>query len=487
MNKKIISILQSFTETDIKDFKKFLASPYFSRGRNLTKYFDCLMKYYPLFEIEKDKFLKSYFGKKDNAAGKQSQIIRTLNFDLSKILEDFLTECSLKNNRFYPDFLLIEEYYKRGLFETGELKVEEALASKDGQETGYIKEMQMMLMTNSFSKFKRNSNKNIEIYDAAERQSEEMLSFFFGLSMNILNSFCVNSSNYKIEKNTEQLSHLLNNFDFDKFLENFRPDYPNYERIKLDIFLIGLLLKNQTFNKNLYQRLNDVYVKAFDSLDMEDKANYFNAVMNCYTFAQSEELVNLKFDLIKFGISNGLFPSKGVKYMNTGNLKMFMLAGLHANEISWAEAFVNEYIEKISPDFKENFIYYTSAYIRHYKQEYLKSLDAISLFKFGNEVYTYDMKLMQLKNFYELAKQSESYLENLNYSIDAFLHFLKDNKKVSASYRKLGKDFAAGLRLLIKINFDSGKKDKEKIKFDLEFFLKGTNNIWLINKIKEVL
>lgn len=444
------------------------------------------MKYHPEFEINKEKFFKNYFGKLDDAEGKQSKILRTLNSDFSKLLDDYVTVDCLKKLNFYKNYLMIEGYSLRGLYELGEKKTEEALTLEGDLDSGFIKELQLILLKNMYGHFKSLTNKNYQIYNVVESQSEDLISFLVNISSHLLNSLKVNAQAFKIERNTEQLSLLMNNFNLDKFLEELRPDYPNYKKIKLDIILLCILLKNKKF-ENLYMKLNEVYMDTFDTLDRRHKMNYFTSVLNYYTENQSEKTIKLKFEFIKFGLSQGLFPSGEIKYVNAGTYKMFMLAGLHVGDINWTEAYVKEYIEKINPDFKENMLFYSNAYLAHYRREYLQSLDYISGFKFENEIFTYDMKLMQLKNYYELIKQSESYLENMNYSIDAFSHFLKDNKKVSESYRGMGRDFIAGLRLLIKFNSENTKKVKEEIKYDMNNFLNRTKNLWLISKMKELL
>jgi hypothetical protein len=487
LNEKIISILKTFTKSDIKEFKKFVASPYFSPGRDLSKYFELIIKYHPDFEISKEKFLKSYFGKSDDKDGKQSKILRTLNSDFSKLLDDYLAADSMKNMKFYYNYLQIEGYSHRGLYTLGEKKTEEALLLEEELDSGFIRELQLILLKNVYSHFKNLTNKNYQMYDLVESQSEDFISMFVNISSHFLNSFRVNSESFNIKRKTEQLSLLMNNIELDKFLENLRTDYPNYKKIKLDIILLCTLLKNKKF-EHLYMKLNEVYMDTFDTLDDRHKMNYFTSVLNYYTSNQSEKIIPLKFEFIKFGLSQGLFPSGEIKYVNAGTYKMFMLAGLHAGDINWTETYIKEYIEKINPDFKENMLAYSNAYIAHYRREYLESLDYIARFKFENEIFTYDMKLMQLKNYYELMKQSESYLENINYSIDAFSHYLKDNKKVSEFYRNAGKNFLTGFKLLVKCSLtDTSDEDKLNNTYALKKYMESTNNLWLISKIKELL
>nr|MBP9096964.1 hypothetical protein [Ignavibacteria bacterium] len=193
MNEKIISILKTFTKSEIKEFKKFVASPYFSPGRDLSKYFEVIIKYHPDFEISKEKFLKNYFGKPDDKDGKQSKILRTLNSDFSKLLEDYLAADSMKNMKFYYNYLLIEGYSHRGLYTLGEKKTEEALLLEEELDSGFIRELQLILLKNVYSHFKNLTNKNHQMYDVVESQSEDFISMLVNISSHLLNSLRVNS------------------------------------------------------------------------------------------------------------------------------------------------------------------------------------------------------------------------------------------------------------------------------------------------------
>jgi hypothetical protein len=485
MTEKITSILKTFSSDDVKDFKKFLASPFFQKGRNLTPYFNTLLKFKSGFNFDKEKIIRLYFGTLGSNE-KNASMLRTLNSDLSRALDDYLAACAFKEINFYKNYLLIEEYTSRKLYELGESKAEEIMAEKDNFDTGHIRELQMLLLMNAYSNCKGLLNKNAEMYAASERQSEELITLIFNLSSFLMNSLTVNKLIYNIKKNTEQLSPFLKNFNFEEFAKSLRHDFPNYKKIKLDMALICINISDKDTD-NLHKYLSDLYMDAFDTLDTSDKMNFFLSIHNYYTKHEKEEMFNMKLELIKFALSKGLFPSGEVKYLGNGNLKMFMLAALYAKDIEWAESFLKEYIEKINPDFKENMRHYTSAYISHYKGEYTKSLEEISLYKFQNESFTFDMKLMQLKNYYGLAKQSESYLENLNYSLDSFTHFISDNKKVSEAYRIKGKGFIKDMRLLMKCAFDNHIfKNKDDIKFEMEKLYSATKNFWIKDQAKEL-
>lgn len=97
------------------------------------------------------------------------------------------------------------------------------------------------------------------------------------------------------------------------------------------------------------------------------------------------------------------------------------------------------------------------------------------------------MKLLQLKNYYELLKQSDTFFDNINYSIDAFIRYQNTNKKVSEKFRENGKNFVKGLKLLIKYITAGENNTKDDVLIELSEFLPTTTNLWLIDKIDEVM
>jgi hypothetical protein len=51
---KLISLLKTFSKTEIKEFEKFLQSPYLNTsGEYIFKFFNSIKKYYPEFESDR--------------------------------------------------------------------------------------------------------------------------------------------------------------------------------------------------------------------------------------------------------------------------------------------------------------------------------------------------------------------------------------------------------------------------------------------------
>ncbi|MBK9404628.1 MAG: hypothetical protein IPN57_08860 [Ignavibacteria bacterium] len=64
MNKSnLIPVLKSFSKDEIKEFEKFLNSPFFGCAKFVLKFYKVLIKYYPVFnedDIKKEKYSELY-------------------------------------------------------------------------------------------------------------------------------------------------------------------------------------------------------------------------------------------------------------------------------------------------------------------------------------------------------------------------------------------------------------------------------------------
>ncbi len=95
-NSKIISVVRSFSKDEIKEFRKFVDSPFFNKeGKYVLRFYDEIKKYYPGFDnksLERSiLFYKLYPGKKYD-----DSIMRKLSSTLQKLAEEYLNLLTMK-------------------------------------------------------------------------------------------------------------------------------------------------------------------------------------------------------------------------------------------------------------------------------------------------------------------------------------------------------------------------------------------------------
>ncbi|MDQ3021861.1 MAG: hypothetical protein M3R36_15010 [Bacteroidota bacterium] len=93
---KLIQTLKTFTKDENKNFVKFVASPYFNKGRNYIPLLNELQKFYLDFEDERltSEYLykKIYPGRKFNKQVMWNQVSQ-----LEKLAIEFLRQTGLKS------------------------------------------------------------------------------------------------------------------------------------------------------------------------------------------------------------------------------------------------------------------------------------------------------------------------------------------------------------------------------------------------------
>ena len=113
-NNKLIQTLKTFTKDEMKLFEKFVASPYFNKGRNYLPLLNELQKCYPDFENDKltseNVYKKLYPGRKFN-----KQVIWNQVSELEKLALEFLLQNALMNYKSERFIIMFDELSKRNL------------------------------------------------------------------------------------------------------------------------------------------------------------------------------------------------------------------------------------------------------------------------------------------------------------------------------------------------------------------------------------
>jgi len=110
---KLIDKLRLLTKDELRDFARFIESPYFNTDKRMTQVFDYLKKYHPEFESE--KLEREYVADKLFPEWKEKQYnkISYLMTDLSQLVSDFMTVRELENDRLEWQQLELKAYKRR--------------------------------------------------------------------------------------------------------------------------------------------------------------------------------------------------------------------------------------------------------------------------------------------------------------------------------------------------------------------------------------
>jgi hypothetical protein len=136
-NLKLINILRTFSKSEMKEFEKFISSPFFNKGRNCIPFFNQLKKFYPKFDNDKMTpeyiYSKLYPGKKFN-----KQVLWNMTSQMLAMTEDFLMYISVRKNKFVREHQISQEFLERRLSAYYKKKLDEMESAIDSLGIGSV-------------------------------------------------------------------------------------------------------------------------------------------------------------------------------------------------------------------------------------------------------------------------------------------------------------------------------------------------------------
>lgn len=481
-NTKIIRLLKCFSAKEMREFRKFVSSPFHNNRRILVGFYDILKEYYPDFESVsgKEVYGKLYPGTKYDSA----ELVRLSSY-LFKLARDFLAVSEFNESTFYYDDLLLmslDNHNADSLFEKEYEHVEKKLNSEKIHNQFFISKGQLEV---DLIDFKLRRNKQNEICSNIVRDAEYDI---FNLIIKLVLRYCDMLSNkfdynYDFSNTTAEL--FISNFNFDEFIRCLRMDEPNYYNFVLCFYYQFKALTEPT-NEYYYKMLREYSFRDFEKLSELEMGNrYIRLFRYCITQLRRGNLKFLQdcFEFHKEALEKQLYGGN----LSGGRIypvffRNFVVYGIAAKEYDYIERFIGEYGAKLKEEYRKDMVSVSSALLQFEKKRYDKALESLSSVRYTYPSCQMDMKGIYIKIFYE----TDDY-ESLFTLIDSFKHYLKRDKTIWDVIRMQNLSFLNYTnklaKLKLKINdelYPVQNSIKENMKMD------PIQKMWLIEKTEEL-
>ncbi|MBI5403650.1 MAG: hypothetical protein HY959_09615 [Ignavibacteriae bacterium] len=451
---QIIDILKALSEEEIKQFRKFLASPYFNRSRNVNSMFEILVKFYP--DFNSDKLSKEFISSKLFGQGKfNDSTIRNLLSDLVNSSELFLMQENFRKSALLSFDYLLKELREKKLADVF-LRNSEKLNNRYSELKNVDSEYYLAKHKIELNKFNFSAvNEKIMDNKVADEHLNEL--YLSGIYITV---------HYVIEIISLYLASIFYSINYNRPIEN------NF--LKKAIKLVNLedlqSLLSQTehsFMINIYISLmkmfenmesDDAYyeyknlVRAHSSkMDKDEAWFHYNNMVNYCTLRQiqsgdhSSDKYNLEmFEINEEILSNEYYTNKKVNYLRYEFFREILQLGLRLKKMNWVENFIINYGPKLHKSDKENMMNLAYTYLYYEKGDYLKSWKYLNKIKIDSFIYKYDLKNYALKLYYEMGHYEEALM-----LIDSYKKFMNRNEMISEQEKNRTKNFVSYLNKLI--------------------------------------
>jgi hypothetical protein len=479
INYKLVLLINSFSETELEQFRKFISSPYFNKGRNYLPFLERIL----LLRNNNDSDEKTrIISEIRSSLSLSDQTLRNRFSELYKLGEDFLIHNSLSGNKTEKKKILLDKLLEKKLFTLFNINYKETsnyLSNKKFDTEVYS---DLLSLKELHSKYLNEKNKAEHLYNEYYEYSKTSLCYYLLKLFEIGDEF----------KQQE--------IDDKKYSPNYVTDFLKELNVKDMMKKFGssnaLIYKVTAMNYNLYKALENVNeekyyfdsYKIFKSIakELSDsyKVNVFKILINyCIIKLNGGELKYRYelFDLFNNKLDQNLISDLKNNYYIFNPFRDYVYIGLVIKEFEWVENFINKYSSELPADIRREESLLSYSKLDFERKSFRNSLNRLNGLKGSHYLLYLDISRFKLCNFYELKKFEEAILE-----IDKQKHYLKYHKEIPVNRIAYNSNFLNILKELIKLNTRPGKADTTSIERDLEGYKLISQKEWLKEKIAEI-
>lgn len=466
----LIQLLKAFSKEEMKEFGKFVSSPFHNNRKEVILFFEEIKTFY--HDFNQHNFSKEYiFSLLYPGKIYQDDVIRRLSSNLFKLAEEFAAYKIYKSDRFDFEKNLLEFYASKNIdkfFWKQYKDVENYLEQQSLRDTEYyrrltdINEIELKYILKDDPTYKKSSYEKeinnlwnyglaamLRLYGFAEYET-----YFFNKKYELKFAdellTMAEESNF-MNSSTVEIYYLI--------LKLYRPDKSDEIFIKLKKII------EEKFNEFSKGECFSFYVHLINYCNINKLAN-------------DKEYIRIKFEIAKEMVERDLIVQNGV--IDPGWFRGIFSMAFNAGEIQFAEDFIEKHKSLVSGKDSENVVKHVYANLAIYKKEYDSALEYLSTSSYQHLNDKWAVKQMYLTIYYETNN-----FEQFLYVADSMKHLIKDEGSWNENLIIPIRNFINYLIKLFKIKL--GEKDIRLDEIKKEILeSKIISRKWLLEKIAEL-
>jgi hypothetical protein len=480
----LTDILQNFNKKEIRELGLFIGSKYYTRKRDLTKFYEILIKNRPNYSEE--SISRKVLYKKLKPEGiydqKADSYMRMLFSEMLKLTEEYILSKELckEKNKILKNNILTEYYIKNGLNRNALSCLNNSESVLDNSANEINSYYEILHHTNLLIKYYIYNNAQNKISSILSRTDEYSMLAYIYQSVLSLHDKEINKYMYNIDYDKNYYKEFFTKEYFEKIRKLHTRNTASGKITEVLTYLAEALLNPK--DSKIYNKLKDEIYNNTNSIPIGIKSDIYNIFDTITIFRM--HLINLDkygkihFDITEKRLNEGMILSGGNKYFPIILFIDYIHSGNTYRGTKWTENFIKTNISYIAPQSRENIYNYSMAHLNYFKKNYSEALRFISKTDYTFSEFVLELKQMQLKIYYEQGLYDESV--TLSKSIK---RVIKENKKIPAESKKSFSNFIKFYDLLIKAKkgkyFNFGKYF-ENLKSENTVYSKG----WLGRKME---
>jgi len=471
---KLLRLWKSFSPKEIKQFLKFLESPYFNTNPTQVELFHVLKKAYPKFtskSLERKALFSTLYPKKKFSHTHLSNLFS----QQFKLVDTFLIQLELEKDTFQRDKNLNQAYHQKAPYEWFLKRMEDSIQKLEEQpyrDTDYYRDLlELKILYFSHPKTIHHTLK-----EDIPKEILDLLDRYFALyKLHLAGVLKTSEKILAVEYDIKLLEEVLN-FVKDELVE---------ENILFDIFDKLLLLQKEPEITAVFFTLKNIFIEQNNKIRKEKARevlfqliNYAIRQINAGHFDFNREI----FDLYKIGLANDLIVENNKisnkTYSNIANI------GSMIKEFKWVEKFIEDYASFLEEGIRPYYQALTLAELRFRQNDFDRVIAIISNQKFDETLLGVNARMLIIKSWFEKFLIDKDLFTFLLSQIESFEKYLHRESTISKIKNESSLNFLKILRQII-TNIHSGEKNtRQKLLLDETELL--YNKVWLKQKLNTI-
>jgi len=534
MHHLVFEMLSIFQPEELKEFRRFLASPYFNKSKRLIEIYDAIQPFRKKMEqlsvepspqvsskgktgedapwYENSKLTHEYLHSKlksnpSNGAietrtlptrffrdgiikgnGKsKAAIINVYLSRLEHLAERFLKQKAYDLDKQWEFVFLLDELVRRNakkLYGRMIKRMEREVPSYKESDADYFLRMYFLerLKYNyaEASGSMKSRNKIESKLNALERGNRFLICHALAEIAKSCNSVFSFFDSFNLQPKSSFIFPMLRRGRFQKMMKQLIDNNVFAKHTFLfEMYLaLTIMLANPKRIENYY-KLKSLVFKYSELMNSDDRHSLYGYLIDYCVGMRDKKLWSELVELYTVYIQNGYYKYSIHKYIELVIWRNMVMLGVRMKNTTWLEEIIRTYSNAVHPQNRRNLRNFGEAYIHFCKKEFGKSLRFLSKFKIDNLIFKLDVHNLNLMNHYELA-----HTDSVISEIDAYSKALKKSN-IGPEVRKKHEGFLGFFKLIL--------RQRLRKKTDLNALLGRINSSpkvemqwWLLEKVYEL-
>ncbi|MBX7041422.1 MAG: hypothetical protein K1X85_00845 [Ignavibacteria bacterium] len=486
-NTKLVEILMTFSEDEMKDLKKFVESPY-HRKRDLGDLFNVLRQFHPGFDDAKltnEYVFSRLFPGKKFGDRKSDSLLKTLTSELFSLCKEFLIQLGLREKENYRTYFLLGQLRKRKLLPEFMREAGPALEFIEKDTGNNFDLIEKSYLCSAFVEYYIDTNEFDKCYEMIIRQHENVLASALISMLRFSSQQTAAEDGYNLTTRKNLNQSLMKHIDAESFIEELRHDGSRYAPY-MEINYTGHLVHTSKQNdRSLFFRMKKLLDESRGILSKQEMyifysmtAAYGNKIFSGANETRHRDKV---LELYKIMINEDAYKFSPEDHFQIGLFRSMLISSRVAGDFEWMKMLIDNYLKELHPKYADNMRSYAMGQYYFGIREYGKALESLAVLRSDYFLYKKDLKNLQFRIYYSLG-----YIEEAYSVLESLKKYLSGTEDLSPDMRKISNNFVKFAGELLKVRDKGSRKDAEYVKAKILAEPETESADWIIEKLDEI-